>query len=259
MKYTKFHVNNAIATLTLNRPHQYNAFNPEFILEILTHLQYIEKDAAIRLVLLKANGKHFSAGADIAWMKNMAFAPDAENQLDANLLADFFCKIDHCSKPIITITHGRVIGGALGIVACSDFVIASHDALFCFSELKLGLMPAIIAPYIIRNMGFRSARRYFLSSETFSARQAQQEGLITHTLSYDEIDTQVNTLIANLLQLSPQAITATKQLLRAMYPIDKIMIDRTTQLLVEARNSHDAREGLTAFLEKRRPNWCDSD
>lgn len=247
----------SVATLWLNRPERHNAFDDQMVISLFEAVEKLNTDDSIRVVILAGRGASFCAGADLAWMKRMvAFAPE-ENLADAQRLAKLMYALNTLSKPLIGRIHGPAFGGGVGLAACCDIVFASHGASFCLSEVKLGLIPSVIGPYVAAKIGVSAARRYFLSAETFSAEQAQALGLVHEVLPQEQLDSQLFSLADRLVRNAPQALAAAKQLIRDIggQPISEAIIDDTAQRIAKLRSSPEGQEGLTAFLEKRPPNW----
>ncbi len=246
-----------VATVTLNRPEKHNAFDDNVITALTQCFQQIAEDSNIRVVILAANGKHFCAGADLAWMQRMAGYSEQENLQDANALANMLYTLNTLPQPTIAKVQGAAFGGAVGLVACCDMAVATKLSQFCLSEVKLGLIPATISPYVIAAIGERQARRYFLSAERFSARRARRLGLVNETVTEDDLEETLNQMINSLLQNSPAAITASKKLIAnvANRSIDNELIGYTSNQIAAIRVSQQGQEGLTAFLEKRLPAW----
>jgi methylglutaconyl-CoA hydratase len=250
-------INNHIATLTLNRPEIHNAFDDVLIAELITALKNLESDKNVRVVLLAANGKNFSAGADIHWMKRMANFSEAENFNDAMQLARLMQTLNQLQKPTIALVQGAVFGGGVGLVACCDIALASPEASFCLSEVKIGLIPAVISPYVIAAIGERSARRYFLTAEKFDAQEALRLNLIHQIVPSDQLRNTALQIAENLLANSPQAIVSAKNLIAQVANnfIDENLIEKTAKEIAKIRVSKEGQEGLNAFLEKRKANW----
>lgn len=250
-----------VAHLTLNRPTVHNAFDEQMVGDLIHALDELERDPKVRVLVVNSSGKNFSAGADLNWMRSMADKDLAENFTDARQLATLMHKLDHFSKPSIAQVQGAAFGGALGLVACCDISVATQQASFCLSEVKIGLIPAVISPYVIRAIGEQAARRLFLTAERFFAPLAQQLGLIDHLVAdQDQLDSQVAQQVSMLLNNSPAALTAAKSLIKAVsaQPITPAVIDDTAQRIAAIRVSDEGQEGLTAFLEKRQPGWVDT-
>lgn len=254
-------IENGVATLILNRPEVHNAFDDALIVKIIEALNTVEADDAVRVVVLTSNGKHFSAGADLNWMKRMAVLTEQENRDDAVVLAGLMHKLNSLNKPTIALVNGAAYGGAVGLVACCDMAIATQRSRFCLSEVKIGLSPAVISPFVVSAMGERAARRYFLTAEAFDANKAEQLGLL-HDVVEDEaaLKEHGNQLINTLLQNSPQAMGKTKKLIKHVSrgDINNDMRDYTVNLIASIRVSDEGQEGLGSFLEKRKPNWINT-
>ncbi|HCE2177012.1 TPA: enoyl-CoA hydratase/isomerase family protein [Vibrio parahaemolyticus] len=246
-----------VATLTLNRTKKHNAFDACMIDLIIHRLDYLALRTDVRCLVLRSNGKHFSSGADLAWMQSMANSTRKENLVDAQSLARLMETLDAFPQPTIAVVQGSAFGGALGLICCSDIAIASHSAQFCLSEVKLGLVPATIAPYVMRAMGNRQARRYILSGEVIPAVKAQQFGIVHEVKEDDELESCVSEVVASLLLNSPDAMRKAKALCKQCHqnPIDSQLIRYTSQLIADIRVSPQGQDGLQAFLEKRPPSW----
>lgn len=249
-----------VATITLNRPEKHNAFDDGLIAQ-LTHLfQQAGNDTAIRAVVLAANGKSFCAGADVAWMQRMANYSYDENLRDANALATMLHTLNTLPKPTIARVQGAAYGGAVGLIACCDMAIGSKMSKFCLSEVKLGLVPATISPYVIEAIGARLARRYFLSAEVFSSRRARRIGLLSESVTEEELDSTIDDIVSHILKNGPVAVAAAKQLISdvAQRPIDRELIAQTSACIAAIRTSDEGQEGLQSFLNKRKPNWLNA-
>lgn len=244
-----------VVTLTLNHPAKHNAFNSDTVRLLQDYLTKAEQNDAVRVIVLAANGEHFCAGADLVWMQNMANASLAENQQDALALAQLFHRLAHSSKATLALVHGAVMGGGGGLAACADLVIASEDTRFCFSEAKLGLIPATIAPYVIRRIGFQAARRYFLTAEVLDATSAHHLGLVDEKVSRAQLPERANALIQLIERNGPNAIREIKALLQRLTPISTPLIEETAQTLAAVRCSPEAQAGIRAFLNKSTPPW----
>lgn len=246
-----------VARISLNRPEKHNAFNASMISELKNKFIECNDNQAIRIIILTGSGEHFSAGADLNWMKNMVNATEQENYSDALALADLMQTLNNLSKPTIAVVQGAVMGGAIGLVACCDVAIASIDAYFCFSEVKIGLIPAVISPYIFKAIGEHQMRRYFLSAEKISAEKAQQLGLIHECVAKENLDESAMKFVKHFSRNSPQAMTQAKELIKhvAHHPLDKELIHYTADKIAKIRISKEGQEGLKAFLEKRDPTW----
>jgi methylglutaconyl-CoA hydratase len=250
-------VRESVALVALARPDVHNAFDETLIAELTQALQALDRDAAVRAVVLLGHGRSFCAGADLNWMKKTAGYGRAENLADAAALAAMLLTLHRMSKPTIARVHGAAMGGGVGLVACCDIAFAAHDATFSLSEAKLGLIPATIGPYVIEAIGARQARRYFLSAERFTAAEAFRIGLVHDICPFDELDGRINELLGDLLLAGPQAQAEAKALIRALggRPIDDAVVADTASRIARVRGSAEGREGMAAFLEKRSPAW----
>jgi methylglutaconyl-CoA hydratase len=246
-----------VATVTLNRPALHNAFDDALIQRLIETFDALGVDAGCRAVVLAGAGKSFSAGGDLNWMRRMAGYSHAENIADAAELGRLMSTLDRLPKPTVARVHGSVFAGGLGLVACCDIAVAEQDTIFCVSEARLGLVPAVISPYLIRAIGARTARRYFLTAERFSAGEALRIGLAHEVAPAVELDARVEAIIAALLDGGSHSQARSKRLISevADRPIEQSVIDITVRTIAEARASEEAREGLTAFFEKRKPAW----
>ncbi len=246
-----------VATVCLNRPQKHNAFDGQMIIEVTAALKSLDKNKRVRAVVLKANGKHFSAGADLNWMKRMASYSYRDNLRDANSLALMLKTLYFLSKPTIASVHGAAYGGAVGLISCCDIVVASNDAIFCLSEVRVGLIPATISPYVTAAIGSRAARRYFLTAEVFGAAQARDIGLVSELAASEKCDDTVEKILSSILQNGPEAVHQSKQLIFdvAGKPVTDALIKTTSERIAAVRISQEGQEGLAAFLEKRLPQW----
>jgi methylglutaconyl-CoA hydratase len=247
-----------VGIVTLNRPEKHNAFDDELVAELTGSLRSLEADEATRVVVLSAAGRSFSAGADLNWMRRMAGYSKEDNQRDAMHLAALMRTLCHLGKPTIARVQGPAYGGGVGLVACCDVAVASHDASFALSEAKLGLIPAVIAPYVVAAIGERAARRYFLTGERFAAAEAWRLGLVQE-LAQDnvEIDERVGEIVEAMLVCGPVAQREAKEIIRAVAnrPITGELIQDTAERIARIRSSPEGREGVASFLEKRRAAW----
>lgn len=250
--------NQGVAQLIINRPEVHNAFDDAVIAELISKLEAVDENPEVRVLVLRSNGKNFSAGADLAWMKRMAKNSHQENLNDAGQLARLMECLNNLSKPTIALVQGAAYGGAVGLAACCDIVIATEASQFCLSEVKIGLIPAVISPYVVRAIGERQSRRYFVSAEPFSASLAQQFGLVHEIVADNELlDDACQRMVKQLSRNSPQGMKAAKDLVFAVSTkvINQEVIDDTALRIADIRVSEEGQEGLTAFLEKRKPNW----
>jgi methylglutaconyl-CoA hydratase len=246
-----------VATLKLNRPQIHNAFDDTLIAELTHELRALDRDHGVRVVVLAAEGKSFSAGADLNWMQRMAKYSEADNIRDAVALASLMRVLDTMSKPTIARVQGAAYGGGVGLVAACDIAIAASGALFCLSEVRLGLIPAVISPYVINAMGQRNARRYFLTAERFDAQTALQIGLVHSVVAPEALDASVGQMIDELLKGGPHAIAEAKDLIAAVAnrPVDQALVEDTAARIARVRVSSEGQEGTNAFLQKRAPAW----
>lgn len=246
-----------VATLTLNRPERRNAFDDAMIAELRDACVALGADGRVRLVVLTGAGAAFSAGADIRWMQRMATYTEAENRADARRLAEMLRTLDDLPKPTIARVNGAAIAGGVGLVSCCDIAVAAADAVFAVAEVRVGLLPATIAPYLLRTIGPRAARRYFLTGESFPAEEAQRIGLVHEVVPAAVLDAAVERAILALLAGAPGAQGHAKRMIAAVAgrPVTEELIALTAQAIGDARASEEGREGLAAFLEKRRPRW----
>lgn len=250
-------VRDAVASVVLNRPEVRNAFNETLIAELTAVLRALEADPAVRAVVLAGAGAGFCAGADLNWMQKMAAFSPRQNRADAGALAAMLATLDALSKPTIARVHGAAFGGGAGLVACCDIAIGTPDAAFAFSEVRLGLIPAAISPYVVAAIGARAARRYFLTGERFSAAEAYRLGLLHELTPADELDTRIGELLGVLLTAGPCAQAECKLLLRAIVnrPVDARIVAETARRIARVRSSPEGKEGVAAFLAKRKPAW----
>jgi methylglutaconyl-CoA hydratase len=245
----------AVARLVLNRPERHNAFDEALIEELTQAIDEAEKDMSVRVLVLAANGKSFSAGADLDWMRRMAAYSEEENLADANRLAHLMQRLNFIPKPTVAAVQGAALGGGVGLVAASDIAVGAAQAVFGLTEVRIGLIPATIGPYVVQAIGERAARRYFLTGERFDAATACELGLL-HEVAED-LDAAVARHVEALLAGGPEAQGATKKLIRRVGrgPINVAMIEDTAARIARARAGGEAREGIAAFFEKRKPGW----
>ncbi|HDR9375655.1 TPA: enoyl-CoA hydratase/isomerase family protein [Burkholderia multivorans] len=255
MRYETIKVSEAgrVATVTLARPDVRNAFNETAIAELTTAFEWLDAHEGVRAVVLAAEGPAFCAGADLNWMKKMAGYSDDENRADARKLARMLEAIHRCGKPVIARVQGDAYAGGVGLVAAAD------TAKFCLSEARLGLIPATIAPYVVRAMGERAARRYFTTAEVFDSARAASLGFIHDAVPAAALDETVAKLAATLVANGPDAVRACKRLVAdvAGRPLDAALIEQTADWIARTRAGAEAREGIASFLEKRTPSWRD--
>jgi methylglutaconyl-CoA hydratase len=247
-----------IARVTLNRPELRNAFDDELIKQLRGAFDDVSKDKSVRVMVLAGNGPAFCAGADLNWMKRMAGYGYDENLADAKALAEMLATLDRMAKPTIARVHGPVFAGGTGLVAACDIAVGTPEAKFCLSEAKLGLSPATISPYVIRAMGERNARRYFLTAEVFDAEEAYRIGMLSVLTTRESLDSVVSSLVEHLLAGGPEAHARIKALIRSVggrCP-DDALVAETASAIAEIRGSPEGKEGIAAFLEKRKASWC---
>ena len=246
-----------IATVVLSRPDVRNAFNDEVIAELSQAFIQLGDDPQVRAIVLMAEGPAFCAGADLNWMRRMADYSREENEQDAEKLAFMLRTIYECPKPTIARVQGDVYAGGMGLVACCDMAVSVDTANYCLSEVKLGLIPATIGPYVIRAMGPRASHRYFLTAERFSAAEALRIGFVHELVPADQLDASVNTWVQALLAASPNAIKECKKLVQyvADRDITRLLIDHTVKAIADIRASDEGKEGVQSFLNKRKPAW----
>ena len=247
------------ATLTLNRPDVHNAFDPDMVQALTAALTRVAKDDAVRAVVIAGAGKSFCAGADIAHMRQSAHFTKAQNFKAAGKSAHMFHALYTLRKPTVAAVHGAVRGGGCGIVAACDIAIATRTATFRLSEVKIGVIPAMISPYVIGAIGERQSRRYMLSGEEFDATEARRIGLVHEVIEESALDARVNAMLAQLYSSGPNAVQAIKQLIprSAHSLIGPGIVNATAKRIAEIRATPEAQEGLSAFLEKRKPSWTE--
>ena len=257
MKHLQLSYERGVETVTLDRPDVRNAFNDEVIAELTAVFSELAKRSEVRCVVLAANGPAFCAGADLNWMKRMAGYTREENLADAAQLARMLEVLFHCPKPTIAKVQGDVYAGGTGLVAACDMAISADTAQFCLSEVKLGLVPATISPYVIRAMGARAAHRYFLTAERFSAAEALRIGFVHEVVTAQELDGKVAGIAHALVNAGPDAVKACKKLLHdvAGHEITAGLVRKTVEGIADIRASEEGREGVQSFLAKRKPNW----
>jgi methylglutaconyl-CoA hydratase len=251
-----------IGLVTLNRPERHNSFDDTLIAELTEAFRSMEAEDGIRMVVLSGAGKSFSAGADLNWMKRMAGFSMDENRRDAMGLAALMRTIAHLRKPTIARVQGPAYGGGVGLVACCDIAVATHDATFALSEVKLGLIPAVISPYVVAAIGERAARRYFLTGERFTAADAWRLGLVHEITGTEaEMDEMIGAIVDAMLAASPAAQKEAKELVRAVAgrPVSSELLQDTAERIAKVRSSPEGREGVAAFLDKRRASWVPPD
>jgi methylglutaconyl-CoA hydratase len=247
----------AIAVVTLNRPEVHNAFDQRTIAELTGALRRLDRDSSVRAIVLAGAGKSFCAGADLNWMREMATYSPAQNLADANALARMLVALNRMSKPTIARVHGPAYGGGVGLVACCDIALGTPEATFALSEARLGLIPATIGPYVVDAIGARAARRYFVTGERFGAGEAHRLGLLHEVAAMPSLDARINDIIGALLITGPKAQAECKDLIRTLAGrrIEPSLIADTTRRIARVRASPEAKEGVAAFLGKRKASW----
>ncbi len=243
-------------TITLNRPEAKNAFN-ELMIEELRGL-FAGISDSVRAVVLTGEGNVFCAGADINWMRDSITRSEDGNRKDASLMESMFGAIDECPAPVIGRINGSALGGGMGLLACCDIAVSVDTAQFAFTEVRLGIVPAVISPYSLAKIGEKAARRYFLTGELFDAARAREIGLIHDIVTSSELDSSVQNIADSLSKNGPHAVRTAKQLIRDVTRMDRERARaHTTATIARVRTSPEGQEGLTAFLEKRKPNWLE--
>lgn len=258
MQNIEFEINAInVAVVTLNRPNIHNAFDEITIAELMSVFDIVNDDNNIRALILRASGKTFSAGADINWMKKMASYSQSENEADALQLGRMLHKLYTLNKPTIARVQGAAYGGALGIIACCDIAVGSKLSKFCLSEAKFGLLPATIAPYVVKAIGVRESKRLFMTAEVISARRARRLGLLSEIVSESELDSTIGLMIGRILKNGPRAVSQAKALALMVdeAAISEELMEKTSKINAVARTSEEGQEGLSSFLSKRDPSW----
>jgi len=250
-------LNGPIATIWMNRPELHNAFDETLITELTAACLTLDDDADVRVVILAGRGKSFSAGADLNWMKRAANNGLDDNLNDARALAHMLRTLAEMKKPTIARIQGAALGGGMGLAAACDIAVASTKAVFATSEVKFGIIPSAISPYVLRAIGARQAYRYFQSAERIDAVRAREIGLVHETVEPEMLDTKVQEIVDSLLQGGPLAQAAAKDLIRVVngQPVNETLVDETAHRIAHLRATPEAREGIGAFLEKREPLW----
>ncbi len=248
-----------VATLMLNRPERHNAFNAELIAQLTSALeQLVNTDQTVRALIVTGAGRSFSAGADLHWMQSMCTASEMDNRADATRLAGLFRSLDELPIPTIGKVNGAAYGGGIGLISCCDIAVAKRTARFALTEVRLGLIPATIAPFVIERIGMTAARRLFLTAESIDAQQAQALGLISEAVDDEQLDDHVESILADLLAAGPQAIDQCKQLIRRIRNFDgnpRQLDAMTADWIARLRVSEEGQHGLNAFLNKQAPDW----
>jgi methylglutaconyl-CoA hydratase len=253
----RFEKQGAVVRIALARPDVRNAFDDGLIDELARAFREAADDLGARVVVLSGDGPSFCAGADVAWMRKAGGYSRAENEADAGKMARMLRAIDACPRPVVALAHGAAIGGGVGLVAAADIVIAAEATVFALAEVRLGILPAVISPYVLRSIGPRFARDLFLTGDRFDAREAHRIGLVHQVVPADELEAAARRKVASLLAAGPEAVGVAKRLIEQVTgkTPDEAM-DLTVRTIAERRASAEAKEGLTAFLEKRKPSWA---
>lgn len=252
-------INKPVSTIWLNRPEVRNAFNAAMINELLSALRDAEEDSQVRVIVIRGKGKVFCSGADLNWMRDAVNYSREENYREAILLSELFGRIYACSKPVITVVHGASTGGANGLVAASDVALSADDTAFSLSEVKSGLVPAVISPYIIKRTGEFPARELMLTARRIYGKEAAERGLVNHSFPAEELERELGETIKHLLEGGPQALKITKSMIRDVCNNwnFEIAMEKTAGIIADMRTSEEGQEGMTAFLEKRKPVWVE--
>lgn len=247
-----------IATITLNRPQVHNAFNDEVVARLTTLFREAETDPSVRLLVLAATGPSFCAGGDLNWMQRMATYTHDENRCDALAISNMLDALNTLPKPTVARIQGPAYGGGVGLVCCCDIALATPEARFCLSEVRIGMIPATIAPYVVRAIGQRAARRYFTTAEVISAQQAVSLGLVSELVSVRELDQRIDEIADQVMLNGPAAMADAKRLAFDMseQPLTPSMREQAAERLAIVRGRDEGREGLSAFLQKRKPEWA---
>ena len=252
-----YELHERICLLTLNRVSKHNAFDNHLLAEMQNKLDAAIADSNVRVIVLKANGKHFSAGADLTWMQDMAHFNEEENLKDAMVLGNLMYTLNKSPKPTLAMVHGFAFGGGAGLAAACDITIASQSARFCFSEVKLGLLPAVISPYVVQAIGERNAKALFMSAEVFDAAKALTLNLIQHCIPEENLLEFTLNYAKQISNNAPEAVQASKKLATyvANKTIDEELVYFTASLIAQKRVSPEGQQGLNAFLKKKTPDW----
>lgn len=261
-KTIEFSIENKIGTIVLNRPDIHNAFNETMIEEIIDCFEEIEKQDynTLRVVILKGKGKSFCAGADLKWMKGVANYTYQENYLESYKLSMCFNAVYSCKFPTIALVHGAAIGGANGLLAACDFVLAHKNTVFSLSEVKIGIVPACISPYVMKRVGEFRSKELMLTGMRFNGKEAQAAGLANWSFGEKKLKAKLDELIGNLKSSGPIAVSTCKKLL---YDVNNLWsheeaMENTAKMIADLRQSDEGQEGMNSFLEKRKPNWIDN-
>ncbi len=255
--YIEHKIENNIGYIHLNRPQAYNALIPEMIEELFEVLNKFKENVFVRVIILSGHGKSFCAGADISWMKKSAESDDQTNKMDSRLLADLFYKIYHSPKPVIAVVYGPVFGGGIGLMACCDLVVSDETSRFKFSEVRLGIVPSTIMPYVTYRMGRQPAKNLILTAALFDFKKAKRLHLIDYVVKQDAFHYAQN-LAADMIKGAPEALAETKRLMNEIVHAsnETEVVRKTVESLIAIKKTKNAKEGLQAFIDKRDPEWA---
>lgn len=253
----KTELKNGVYTIALNRPDVRNAFNDQLILDLQKVFDTIMPDPQVRVIVLRGEGPVFCAGGDLKWMKESIGLKERDNLEDTRKLAHMFAALDACPKPVVGLVHGAAIGGGVGLVSVCDFVVASRETQFSLAEVRVGIIPACIGPFVLSKIGPSHARAYFVSAERFDAVRAREIGLVHEVVdSPDKLQASCDRIVGNLMQAGPNAMAAAKKLIHDLRQMEfPACLEYVAKTLADLRVSPEGQEGLKAFLEKRKPNW----
>jgi methylglutaconyl-CoA hydratase len=256
-KGVSVNISTNIATVTLNRPEKHNAFDEEMLSNITQIFEDLGSRDEIRIIVLTGTGPSFCAGADLEWMRRVATFDRDQNLVDAERLATMFYTIYHCPKPVVAKVNGNVMGGGAGMVASCDIAIAARDSMFAFPEVKLGIIPAVISPYVIEKIGIAKTKELFITGEKFDAQKAYEIGLVSQLVVKEELDAAVEKKVKFIMSSGPNATSRCKELVRGVSKLGKKEAIRYTAVLIaDLRATPEGKEGMEAFLQKRKASWC---
>lgn len=247
----------SICLITLNRVEKHNAFDDSMLAQLQLNIQEADENDSVKVIILKANGRHFSSGADISWMQRMCDYNQDQNMADAMVLAQMMYTLYHCTKPTIAMIQGAAYGGGAGLAAACDIAIAAEEAQFCFSEVKFGLVPAVISPFVVKAIGQRAATELFMTGDVINAQRAYELQLVQHVVPQNELINFSMNYAEKLANAAPIAVKACKSLVRDVFckPIDQAMQIKTASIIAEKRVSSEGQLGLKAFLDRKTPKW----
>ncbi len=256
----EIHCDGPVIHVRLNRPDKRNAFNGRVVADLQSVFTAINEDAGARVVVLSGNGKSFSAGADLPWMIEQADLDEAANEQSASEMAGMFLSIARCAKPVVVRIHGHALGGGTGLTAAADIAITTDTALFGLTEVKLGIVPAVISPFVIEKIGVGRARTLFLTGERFDGKEAERIGLVYRSVPESDLDAEVTRVVGELLSSGPDAVVSAKKLIEEVGHLSlEDAIPKTSKWIASLRSTPEAKEGMSAFLEKRKPGWMKRD